>query len=229
MTSAEPRPGSGRPPGTGQGQAPGNGRARTRTTRAGSGHRRREIIEAAAAAFHDFGYDATSMQDIADRVGMLKGSLYHHISSKEDLLAAVLQDTQTGGLEIVRRHVDGTGSCRERLRGFVVEYTLYCIDNRIRSSIFDREFQSLTPAMKRELIVMRDEFDGFLRTLLRDGMRAGELARDLDVVITANVVYGAMNTIYRWYSPAGSTSRTAIAEHVADLVDRMVKVTPEPA
>ena len=112
----------------------------------GNGARLREIVEAAAAAFHDHGYEATSMQDIADRVGMLKGSLYHHISSKEELLAAVLRDTQAGGLEIVERHRAAEGSCRDRLRSFVEEYTLYCIDNRMRAAIFDREFRSLTPA-----------------------------------------------------------------------------------
>jgi AcrR family transcriptional regulator len=196
-------------------------------SRTGNGARLQEIVEAAAAAFHDHGYEATSMQDIADRVGMLKGSLYHHISSKEELLAAVLRDTQAGGLDIVDRHRNTQGSCRERLRSFVGEYTLYCIDNRMRAAIFDREFRSLTPARRRELIATRDRFDRFMRSLLHDGMQSREFSPDLDVVVTSNTIFSMMNTIYRWYSPSGKTSRTVLAEHVSELVDRMVAERPD--
>lgn len=197
------------------------------SSRAGNGARVREIVEAAAVAFYDHGYEATSMQDIADRVGMLKGSLYHHISSKEELLAAVLRDTQAGGLDIVERHQAMEGmSCREVLRSFVTAYTLYCIDNRMRSAIFDREFRSLAPATRRELIATRDRFDQFLRSLLRDGMQAREFSRDLDVVVTAITIYSVMNTIYRWYSPSGKISRAMLSEQLADLVDRMVAERP---
>ena len=183
--------------------------------------RRNEIVDAAAAAFYDAGYDATSMQDIADRVGLLKGSLYHHIRSKEDLLAAVLADAQDGGLEIVRRHQQhAQASCTVRLRAFVMDYTVYCLDGRVKAAIFDREFRYLPPRLKRQLLSTRDEFDRFLRQLLRDGVQAGEFSRDIDVVVMTNVIYSLMNTVYRWYSPKGPASAGVVSEHIADLVGR---------
>ena len=72
--------------------------------------RRQEILEAAAGVFHEKGYKATSIQDIADAVGILKGSLYYYIRSKEDLLNEILQDVHQHAIANISRldEVEGT-------------------------------------------------------------------------------------------------------------------------
>ena len=80
-----------------------------------------EVLEAAARVFHEKGYESTSIQDIADAVGILKGSLYYYITSKEDLLFEILQDVHEQGLRNLERiriegDLCGRASCRIRAR-----------------------------------------------------------------------------------------------------------------
>src|SRR5262245_1297495 len=85
-----------------------------------TGGRRQEIIDAAAEVFHRKGYSDASIQDIADEVGLLKGSLYHYIEAKEDLLFAVL----SGVYELARQNIDHVRAMDElrpieRLRAYI--------------------------------------------------------------------------------------------------------------
>jgi AcrR family transcriptional regulator len=80
---------------------PKNGRTPRRSDATRAKLRRREIIEAAAEIFHRKGYSETSVQDIAEAVGILKGSLYYYIDSKEDLLFQMLLEVHEGAKGIV--------------------------------------------------------------------------------------------------------------------------------
>src|SRR3954471_18714428 len=83
--------------------------------------RQQEILEAAARVFHEKGYESTSIQDIADAVGILKGSLYYYIDSKEDLLYEILEGIHAEALESVRK-ATAEGDPLQRIRAFVAAH-----------------------------------------------------------------------------------------------------------
>src|SRR5215217_3230815 len=99
--------------------APTESETRSRRSRAPR-RRQNEILEAAAQVFHEKGYESTSIQDIADAVGILKGSLYYYITSKEDLLYEILQDVHQAGIKNLELIDAVDGTALEKIRAFVV-------------------------------------------------------------------------------------------------------------
>lgn len=186
--------------------------------RAGNGARRREILDVAAEIFFEKGYDAASIQDIADGVGLLKSSLYHYIRTKEDLLFAIIEEVQTSGMVVLERWRRADGDALGRLRGFVRDYAVFTIDERIKASVFDREFRSLTGERRAVLVAERDLYDRFLRELLRQAQREGTVPDGLDPVVVGNVVFQMVNSTWHWYSPGGRRTPAEIADTIADLV-----------
>src|SRR5271168_73960 len=78
-----------------------------------------QILNVAAQVFFEKGYDATSLQDIANRTGILKGSLYYYIETKEDLLGNLLREAQEKGLRSIRPIAERPGSPIHRLADMI--------------------------------------------------------------------------------------------------------------
>src|ERR1043165_9694593 len=102
-------------------QPPGRAQRRGGGERKPRDERWSELIEVATDVFYAKGYDAASLQDIADRLGMLKGSLYYYIQSKEDLLYDVIKTVHEEGLANIESLAAGDGDAVERLRHVIIE------------------------------------------------------------------------------------------------------------
>jgi TetR/AcrR family transcriptional regulator, cholesterol catabolism regulator len=197
----------------------------TETTTKGTGQRSRaprrrqqEILEAAARVFHEKGYESTSIQDIADAVGILKGSLYYYITSKEDLLFEIIQGVHEEALKNLERTSDLEGDALEKIRAFVVVHMTHNATNLVKMAVFFQDFRSLR-GERREIIVQeRDLYDNFLRDLIRQGQKDGLVCVDIDPKLAAITVLGMMNWIYQWYRPDGEFSATEIADAYGDFV-----------
>lgn len=174
-----------------------------------------EILAAAAEVFFEKGYDGTTIQDIADRVGMLKGSLYHYIKSKDDLLYGIIHDVHTAGLRELDALASIEGTADVKLREFVRRYTIFTIERRIPASVFDRDFRALSGARRKELIEERDRYDSSLRALIEAGIEDGAFPSETDVGVVANVIFQMINSIYHWYSPEGPRTAEEIADTIA--------------
>lgn len=180
--------------------------------------RRSEIIDTAAEIFRTKGYAATSIQDIADAVGMLKGSLYYYIDSKEDLLAAVIGEAHRRGMEWVELLEDTDGDALARLRAFVKAHIANVTANLVSTSVFFHEFRSLSGARRADIITKRDRYDTFLRELLEQGKREGAVCEDVDAKLTSMAILGMVNWVYHWYRPQGPSTPEEIGSAFADLV-----------
>lgn len=176
-----------------------------------------EIMQAAIRLFQQKGYHATSMQDIADAVGLQKGSLYHYISGKEDLLVVIIHDalgqynarlTEIRGLDL---------PVRERLELAVRSHLKGIAENLGMLTIFLRESYALNPDQQRMIAQESDRYNRMFEDLFAEGVRSGEL-RDLDPKLSTRVVLGATNWFYRWYRPDGSYSIDQMADFFVDLV-----------
>jgi AcrR family transcriptional regulator len=179
--------------------------------------RHEEIVDASARIFHEKGYDAASIQDVGEAVGILKGSLYYYIDSKEDLLFEIIETPHRSMLESLERARKSEGAAMSRIRDFVVQNVEANTRDHIRAAVFHRDFRSLSGKHREAIITARDEYEGFLRELLEDGQVEGSVCADLDPTITTAAILSMTNGIYTWFRPSGQRSGPEIAQIFADL------------
>lgn len=189
--------------------------------------RRAEVLDAAARVFNEKGYDATSIQDIADEIGILKGSLYYYISSKEDALFEVLQEVHEAALAAVVEAVEFDGNALQRIRAFVETLARFNADNSIRMGVLLHDFRSLSEPRRGAIVRERDQYDQILRKLINKGKREGVICKDIDPKLTALAIMGMINSIYQWYQPSGSRRSANIGSAYADFVVAALACTPE--
>lgn len=189
--------------------------------------RRAEVLDIAARVFHEQGYEATSIQDIADELGVLKGSVYYYISGKEDLLFELLQEVHKAALQAVTEAVERDGDPLQKIHAFVETLSRFNADNQERMGILLHDFRSLSEERRREIVRERDRYDRMLRKLITEGQDEGVVCTDIDPKLTVLAVMGMINTIYQWYRPGGKQRSDTIGLAYADLVTRALACDPE--
>ena len=181
-----------------------------------------EILAAAARIFREKGYHGTSVRDIAEAVGLLKGSLYHYIRSKEELLArlfeGLLEDTVRELGSIVARDA----SPEARLRDMVRSYAGAVMAQHDAVGLYLREWRSLPPTELAGLGARRRRMRALFTDVIDDGVRAGSFAAG-DAKIAALAILGSCNWLYEWYRPEGRLSPVAIADELAERAVRSVR------
>jgi AcrR family transcriptional regulator len=197
-----------------------NSRASTKAKRSDAPLRpkEREIYDVAARIFYEKGYAATTNQDVANEVGMLKGSLYYYIDSKEDLLFGVMRTAYDSIGDHLVQISNFEGNELERLRFFIAGYVQLVIKNRVPLAVLERDMRSLSPRRRREVVNWRDDYESVLRDLLRAGQEAGVVRRTIDVNMQSILIFTQMHGLNNWYKPSGARSPTEIAELIADFV-----------
>jgi AcrR family transcriptional regulator len=189
--------------------------------------RRGEVLDAAVRVFHERGYEATSIQDIADEVGILKGSIYYYITSKQDVLFEILDEVHRGALSAVLEAIEVDGDPLQRIRAFVTTLARFNAENLARMGIFLHDFRSLSEPRRKEIVRERDRYDRILRMLISEGQEEGFVCPDVDPKLTALAAMGMINTIYQWYRPTGGLRSEYIGSVYADLVIRALACSPE--
>jgi TetR/AcrR family transcriptional regulator, cholesterol catabolism regulator len=176
-----------------------------------------DILEASARIFGAKGFDATSMQDIAEAVHVQKASLYYHFDSKQEILAAIL-DHALDIINITLEAVIGQSlSPDEKLRQAMVSYLQTIANNRDLSAVLLFEFRSLDPELKTRLAPRREKFERLWRDLILEGKHAG-MFTNIDPSLTGRAILGVMNWTVTWYRSDGPRSAKEIANLFADLL-----------
>jgi AcrR family transcriptional regulator len=185
----------------------------------GNGRRNRavEVREAAIRVFSAKGYSSASLQDIADEVGLLKGSLYHYIESKDTVLFEILENSHVQALEIMRETDALNLEPVERLRTYVRSLTAWYLSNRERASIYFTEWRYLSGEHRDAVQQQRREFLGYFRQILAEAQRRNLTRADLNVNIASLYVLSAVNTVPLWFRPTGPITSNDIADEVAEL------------
>ncbi len=177
---------------------------------------RDDILLAAAQVFSDKGFHAASMADIAEKVNLQKGSLYHHVTSKQEILLALLDralDMLTTQLtEILSEALPP----EEKLRKAMCSYLQTLTENHDLSAVLLLEHRSLEPDLAARHIPRRDRYEGLWRALVQEGMDANVFCC-FDTVMATRALLGVMNWTITWFRPGGSLTAADIANQYADL------------
>ncbi len=172
---------------------------------------RDDILVAAAQIFSEKGFHASSMQDIAERVNLQKGSLYHHVTSKQEILVDLLDRAMDLLTEHMMAVLEKPLPIEEKLRQAMISYLITLTDNHDLALVLLLEHRSLSPEMKARHYPRRDRFEGLWRALIQEGMDSGIFCC-LDTTTATRALLGVLNWTITWYSSGGPLT----AEEVAD-------------
>lgn len=187
----------------------------TRTTR--TKRRANEIVAAAAEVFARLGYHGATTQDIADVLGIRQASLYYYFRSKEEALELVCLRGVEGYAEQAQAIVKGPGSARERLARLIHNHLAPMIDRPAFVRVFTRERRYLPDASRKRVGRVSRRYERMLQQVFEDGVRRGELRKDLDCRIAALALLGMCNAATAWYGIEPEATLGRIAEEFARL------------
>jgi TetR/AcrR family transcriptional regulator, cholesterol catabolism regulator len=180
--------------------------------------RRAEMVRSAARLFSERGYHGTSMQRLADALGLQKGSLYAHIGSKEDLLLDVVEEGAERFLARGRQAADEDAPAARRLRDFLAAHITTVVEHLDAATVFLNEWRYLSPDLRALVQGKRDAYEALIRRIIEEGIERGEFRRDADVQLASLAVLSMGNWIYAWYRPEGELGPQEIGERFAELL-----------
>lgn len=178
---------------------------------------RDDILEAAAQVFRQKGFHGASMADIAEAVNLQKASLYHHVSSKQEILFEILDRALELLLERISPLARRDLPADERLRQMICEYLQILAENTDLSAVLLFEHRSLDGRQHARHLPNRDKFEALWREVLQDGVRTKLLVCE-DVAVTARAILGIMNWTITWYRPNGALTIRQIADQYSNLL-----------
>jgi AcrR family transcriptional regulator len=170
--------------------------------------RRAELTRAAARLFAEKGYHGTSVGDLAQALGLQKGSLYTHIDSKADLLWEVCRE----GAEAFHAALDGIpddSPAVERIQAALRAHLRVVAAQHDIAVVFVREWRYLEGARCAQFVAERRRYEERVRTLFREGREHGELRTDLDDAMAALLSLSAANWASTWLRPGSDTDELA--------------------
>jgi AcrR family transcriptional regulator len=178
---------------------------------------REDILEAAAQVFRQKGFHGASMQDIAEAVNLQKASLYHHVSSKQEILLALLNRA----LELLLERISSISGqeipADEKLRHMVRAYLQILTQNTDLSAVLLFEHRSLERKQHARHVPNRDKFEALWRGVLEEGVAEKRFACD-DPALAARALLGIMNWTITWYRPEGPLEIDEIADQYSNLL-----------
>ena len=183
--------------------------------------RRRAIEDAASALFRERGYAATSVRDIARAVDLQGASLYAHVSSKQDVLWAIVDQT-AGRFEAAADGAAGAArDPRSCLAALIRGHLAVLVDDPERASVFIHEWRALEGERRATISERRDAYERRFRETIAAGTTAGTFD-PVDPVAAAAFLLTALNGLVAWYRPGGRLDPAALVDAYVDLALRAV-------
>lgn len=173
--------------------------------------------------FHEHGYADASVQHVADELGILKGSLYHYIKTKEDLLYRVLVELHDQVERILEEVASVEGLLPlERLELYVRRQMQFNLENLPRVSVYYNDVERLSEKRHKDIIARRKVHERFVAELIEEAQERGEADASLDAQVLTNLIFGSVIWTYKWYRPNGKVSREKLTEIMVAFVLRGV-------
>ncbi|WP_234553844.1 TetR/AcrR family transcriptional regulator [Thermus caliditerrae] len=182
--------------------------------------RRDEILHVAGQLFSQKGYHATSMRELAKRLNLQGGSLYAHITSKEELLLGVVRQAAARFFAVL----EGLeGDPVAKVRTLVKGHLRVIAEELPRATVFFHEWKHLSPPLLEEARALRRRYEAGVQAVLQEGVDKGVFQVE-DVRLATLFLLSALNWTYQWYRPDGPMPLEELSEAYARLVLRALGV-----
>ena len=191
------------------------------TRNAGGRRRELEIYRAAVEIFHRKGFSDTSVEDIAEAVGILKGSLYHYIDSKEDLLFGILREVhEEVDALLATARAQSELSSLTRLLDYVHRQVTYNTENVEKIAVYYHDLNQLSEDRLAQITELRHAHERYVRQLINEAQEQGEIDPALDEPLIATQVFASMGWLYTWYRRGGPISGERLADFTVEFLRR---------
>lgn len=176
-----------------------------------------EIYEHATRLFAERGFAGTSLQDVADALGITRPALYYYVKSKDELLAKLVAEVTDGPLQELTALLERPGlDPVQKLRGTVEVIVARQLRQPERFRLLIRSEAELSPELTAAYDASRRAVLKAVAAVVEEGVRAGRF-RPVDPRLAALGVLGMCNWVAWWYHPGGATGPEAVVAHFADM------------
>jgi len=190
--------------------------------------KRERTIAAAVELFYERGYENTTLDAVAERLGVTKPFIYAYFSSKAELLAEICGRGISSSLAAVDNALARGEGPTATLQILSENFVASVLDNQKHIAVLTREEKNLDPADYARINEKRRQFDHRLTALLRQGVEAGEF--DVaDPHLASLAIGGLVSWAYVWYRPAGRLSVPNLSAEMAKLILALAGAKPKPA
>ncbi len=189
-----------------------------RVRRGRPGHSLDSLLDVAVAVFNERGYDATSMEELAARLGVTKSAIYHHVPGKVELLRLALDRALDALFAVTAEPGAVDGRAIDRLE--------HVVRGSVRVLAAELPFVTLllrvrgNSPVEQAALARRREFDRIVTDLVRAAEEEGDVRPDVDPAVTSRLLFGTVNSLTEWFRPGGSLTAD-------DLADALVATTFE--
>ena len=180
------------------------------------GYDMESVLEISVGVFTQRGFDGTSMKDLATALGISKSAIYHHVSSKEELLRIAL-DRALDGLE-------GVVADTQALQEPAVDRLEFLVRGSVRTLLERLPYVTLllrvrgNTLVERRALGRRREFDRFVAGLVSQAQQDGDVRTDFDAVVTARLLFGLVNSLSEWVRPRTRRGDDALIDAVCTII-----------
>lgn len=183
------------------------------------------LLAAAVENFAAVGYHGTSMRDLARTAEVTVASIYHHYSSKQEILQQIMVETLTVVLDQTRTALAHAGpSPTERLGALVEAWVLFHTGRQAEALIGASEIRSLDDVGREVVVALRDQQESLFRQVIESGVATGAFATPYPLE-AARAILNMGSSIASWYRPEGPVTPEEMAVRYRDLALGMVRAT----
>ncbi|MDE1150696.1 MAG: TetR/AcrR family transcriptional regulator [Azospirillaceae bacterium] len=175
------------------------------------------IRTAGLRLIHQHGYEAITLRQLGNEVGIQPGSMYNYIQSKQELLFILIRDHMVALSAEVAAALEGATDPLDRLKRFMRFHVSYHIRRTAEVFIGSSELRSLEDGNREVILAMRRDYERLLVTILEDGMTQGTFKRT-DPPVTAYAILAMLTGVCTWYNPAGRMGEEELIGLHQDLI-----------
>nr|WP_263326614.1 TetR/AcrR family transcriptional regulator [Neobacillus sp. Marseille-Q6967] len=184
--------------------------------------KKQEILRSAAAVLAEKGYQGATMEEIAAKLLMTKGSMYYYFKNKDDLLYHCHQMIMEISLERIDEVYNSKLDPVEKLRNAIREHIILATSEKSMFMVMDKPNQNFSDEQLEEVLDLRRNYSQYFDRIINEGIAKEVFDPHVDVKMVRMIILGALNWIQQWYTQGGSKSGEEIADAFAEYLLRMV-------
>jgi AcrR family transcriptional regulator len=184
-----------------------------------SSSRKAQVIRVAAELFREKGYVASSMRDLAQKLGIEAASLYSHIKSKEEILHILCFDMAEdfmASLNEVEKQQNLTAS--QRLQKGIIGHIQVMARDLTASAVFMNEHRHLSQPFLRDFLLLRINYINRFKKMIEDGVADGEFKKEIDKKLAVMTLFSSLNWMPQWYNPDSVIDPESLGQQLADML-----------
>jgi AcrR family transcriptional regulator len=180
--------------------------------------RKEQVIRKAAELFREKGYAASSMRDLAQKLGIEAASLYSHIKSKEEILQNLCFDMAAEFRKSLDEVEKLNVSSGEKLKRGIIGHIQVMAKDLTASAVFMNEHRHLSQPWLRQFLLLRINYINRFKEIIEEGVRNGEFKSSIDRKLAVMTLFSSLNWMPMWYDPSSAINSEDLGQQLADML-----------